>query len=96
MTVTVALTRPVQAHGQDVSQLTMREPTGKDIRRIGMPMAIGEGGAVTILAEPCARYMVELAAVPPSTIDAMPPADFTSCCMAVMSFFGAAPAPTTS
>ena len=35
------LSRPIQAHGEDVIELTFREPTGNDILRCGEPFIVG-------------------------------------------------------
>ncbi len=91
MTVTVTLSRPIEAHGESLAELTLREPSGKDIRTFGMPYRIGaEDGSVIIDAAAMHRYIAGLAAVPPSAVDKMPPADWSAAMAAVMGFFGVA------
>lgn len=85
MSVSVALTKPVQAHGDEVAVLELRKPTGKDIRVCGMPYRI-EAGAVVIDAAACAKLIAGLAAVPPSTVDALAASDWTACVNAIMGF----------
>ena len=93
MTVTVTLSKPIEAHGETLAELTLREPSGKDIRTFGMPYRIGaEDGSVIIDAAAMHRYIAGLAAVPPSTVDKMPPADWSAAMAAVMGFFGVAAA----
>lgn len=96
MTISVPLSRPIQAHGDEITALELREPTGKDIRIIGMPMSIGADESVTMLAAPVARYIATLAQIPASSVDALHPADFMSIATVVLGFFGAAESPKTS
>ena len=49
MTVKITLTKPIEAHGQKVSELELREPNGGDIAECGLPfeMAVGTNGQST-------------------------------------------------
>ena len=91
MTVTVTLSKPIEAHGETLTELTLREPSGKDIRTFGMPYRVGaEDGSVIIDAAAMHRYIAGLAAVPPSAVDKMSPLDWTAVMAAVLGFFGLA------
>jgi hypothetical protein len=88
--VVIKLENPVLAHGDMVSQLTFRRPTGADI------MAMGEGypininwqtGAVTPNPPVMGDMMSRLAEVPPSTIKALDAEDWSTCAHALMRFF---------
>ncbi|MBW6399982.1 phage tail assembly protein [Roseomonas sp. HJA6] len=93
MTTTVPLTKPIEAHGETLSELTLREPTGKDIRLCGMPFRIGaEDGSIIIDTSAMAKMIGGLAGLPPSAIDKMPPSDWSAAMAAVLGFFGMAPA----
>ncbi|AOY00099.1 phage tail assembly protein [Jeongeupia sp. USM3] len=87
MNITVKLSAPVRAHGEEVNELVLRAPTGKDIREVGLPYAIGDG-RVLFESAVIAQFAVRLAGVPMSAIDALSPADWQSVMTAVVGFFG--------
>lgn len=87
MPSTVTLTKPIQAHGEEVLTLTLRDLTAKDIRTLGYPFAFTSAGA-TPDAAVIARYAVQLAAIPSSSVDQLAPGDFMAVTEAVMGFFG--------
>jgi hypothetical protein len=90
--VTVPLARPIQAHGEEIRHLTLREPTGKDLRLIGMPFEFTQAGSTRIDAAAMAKAIVHLAGIPLSSYDKLSAADVMAATMAVMGFFGEAPA----
>lgn len=93
MTKIVPLSKPIEAHGESMTELTLREPGGKDIRTFGVPYRIGaEDGSVIIDAASVHRYIAGLAGLPPSAVDTMVPADWTAAMAAVLGFFGVAAA----
>ena len=92
MPVTIGLSKPIQAHDKEVSALTLRDLTAKDIRVLGFPFTITKDGAVAPDSAIIARYVVTLAAIPTSSVDQMAPADFMAVTEAVMGFFGTAKA----
>ena len=93
MTVTVTLSTPIEAHGETLSALTLREPIGKDIRTLGMPYRIStEDGSIIVDTGVVARYVSGLGGIPLSAVDKMPPGDWAGGMSAVLGFFGMAPA----
>ena len=84
------LRKPVVANGENVEELTFREPTGGDIERIGCPIVLSvfetqpkpvfDGAVMTSM-------MAHLAAVPPSTIRQMDPRDWQNGAMMLFHFF---------
>lgn len=80
----VTLTSPIQRGDETISFLEFRAPTGKDIRACGMPI----DGRGEIAAASVARFMSELGAVPPSTIDSLSAHDWQNAAVAVLGFFG--------
>lgn len=87
----LVLARPIKAHGEDVEQITLREPTVKDMIEVGQPFLIiaGDGEtAVRIQNKTVAQYIVRLAQIPMSSVEQMAPADFTKAQAVVMGFFG--------
>jgi hypothetical protein len=55
---------PVDAHGEKVTELVFREPTGADIVRSGNPIRLD----LSMNEQAMEQQMSSLAAVPPSTI----------------------------
>jgi len=98
--VTVTLSKPVPAHGENVSQLTFREPTGADLAQAGMPVRFGlvDGEAgMTINPREMTAMLSRLGAVPATTIAGLSAADWTAAAYAVAPFFvPAATSPTSS
>lgn len=90
--VTIALARPIQAHGEEVRQLTFRRVTAKDIRLLGLPFTFSKDGASAPDTAVIARYIVTLAGIPSSSVDQLEPLDFLAGMGAVMDFFGSAKA----
>ena len=96
--ITVNLSRPVSAHGEEVGQITLREPTTEDIIDIGLPTLIivgdGESTGVEVRQKVVAKYISTLAAIPMSSVRSLSPTDFSACSAAVMDFFAQGSAET--
>lgn len=92
MSTTVALSKTVKAHGEDVDELTLREPTTEDVIELGLPMLFipsASGETATELRQSVlARYISRLAAIPMGSVKALSLRDFSRCTGAVMGFFG--------
>jgi hypothetical protein len=87
---TLSLTTPIKAHGEMVSELTFREPLGKDIRVLGFPFeGSGENGKGrgSVDAAGVSRYIVTLANVPLSSVDQLSAPDWTAAMGLVAGFF---------
>lgn len=87
----VPLHRPIQAHGEEVRELALREPSGKDLRLCGMPYRVTQGEEVVIDSAVMARLIVSLAAIPMSSVDQLSAGDFQEVTGVVMGFFRPAP-----
>lgn len=90
MTTTIKLRKPIQAHGQTLTELTLRKPIGKEIRVAGMPyvlMNVGEEGGIRISGESCARLISMVAQIPTSSVDQLDADDFNDAAMGIISFF---------
>lgn len=91
--VTVPLSKPVTAHGEEVQELTLRPLDGsKEILEFGLPMlniisSDGESLGIEIRTKVVARYISKLAAVPMSTVQTLQPQDFNRCAAVVQGFF---------
>lgn len=91
--ITIQLKRPVTAHGEQVSEITLREPVTKEVIEIGQPMLIvvGEDGKSTgieIRQRVVARWVSKLAGIPMSSVEALGLGDYSRCTAVVMGFFG--------
>ncbi|MBR0864317.1 phage tail assembly protein [Bradyrhizobium diazoefficiens] len=79
--LTFKLRKPVDAHGEKISEITFREPTGADIEAAGLPVNIDfafDPPRIEFDARKMSAMMSVLAAVPPSTIRALAPKDWLS------------------
>jgi hypothetical protein len=89
---TLKLRKPIKAHGEEIAELTFREPTGKDIREIGVPFALASGGdgegVAVFNSSVIARYVSRLANVPTSSVDQMSAIDWRNAMAIVNGFFG--------
>ena len=86
----VNLRKSVIANGDEVTQLTFREPTAGDIERIGNPVNMDFSGDVpkaTFDAKAMSQMMALLASVPPSTIRQMHTRDWNTIAWSLAGFF---------
>ena len=59
------LSKPIQAHGEEVASITLRRPTVPECRAIGkLPYVIAKDEAVTIDLEVAAKYFAICGAIP--------------------------------
>jgi hypothetical protein len=88
--ITVDLEMPVPAHGETLSKITFRRPTGADLIAMGDAYPIHFDvvtGDIRPNPPAMAEMMTTLAAVPMSTIKLMDAEDFATCAYALMGFF---------
>ncbi len=92
--VSFNLTTPIKHGAEEIRALTIKAPTLKTIRKIGLPFRFGgaAGSEFEIDAERLARYLSELCALPPSTIDQISATDFVGITQVFSGFFGQSPA----
>lgn len=86
------LRKSIIANGDEVKELTFREPTAADIERVGNPVVVdmlstGDVPKVTFDAKSMTQMMALLATVPPSTIRQMHPRDWNSAAWQLATFF---------
>lgn len=77
--VRVALARPVQAHGEEVTELVLAAPTA----RIFRVLDDAKGNVDSII-----RMISAMAGVPISAVEALAPEDFGRCARVVADFLG--------
>jgi hypothetical protein len=83
----LTLSKPIQAHGAEISELDISEPTGKDVRELGFPYKHYVDGSIQFLADKTAAYLVRLSKIPMSSVDQMSPADINNASMVLSNFF---------
>lgn len=83
----VPLSRPAQAHGEEIATLQFREPTGEDAWACGMPIRFNQDGEILIAMPVAMSLAARLAAVPLSTIKSLPLVDLMAAVGAVTGFF---------
>lgn len=85
------LSKSIQAHGEDITVLRWREPTGADIERAGSPLQIvptADGGATIGMNERKMAQMISLLAnIPPSSVRALTAKDWTGVAWKLFGFF---------
>jgi len=63
------LAKPIQAHGDEVAELTLREPNGEDVEACkGLPYYIGDNEAIVINAAVAMKYVSRCAEIPMGSV----------------------------
>lgn len=90
--ITVQLSKPIKAHGDEVSELTFREPAVKDRNELGIPFLFvqsNDGGTGTEVRQfVISRYISRLASIPMTSVEALSMSDFDLCMATILGFFG--------
>lgn len=85
------LRKPIQANGEEVREISLREPTGGDIARAGNPIIIdmfsGDQVKVTFDEKKMENMIGLLATVPPSSVKQLHPRDWNSLAWHLVPFF---------
>lgn len=90
--VVIALSKPIPAHGADISEIRCRKPTGGDMMAVGNPVtfnAFAEDPSKTIQVDPSVmgRMISRLAGIPTSSVERMEPQEFMSLAWRLSVFF---------
>ncbi|MDK9356717.1 phage tail assembly protein [Lelliottia wanjuensis] len=85
--INVTLKKPVMAHGEEITSITLREPSGKDVRKNGYPYDMNGKGNITMNGSAIAAYISDLGGVNPAAVDSLHPSDMNKLGMAVIGFF---------
>jgi Phage tail assembly chaperone proteins, E, or 41 or 14 len=73
--------------GNQIKELSFREPTGGDINRYGNPVRIDQNGDVLIDEKKMTSIMASLSGILQPFIEQMDPRDWNSCAYRLRSFF---------
>ncbi len=91
LAVTLQLSAPVTAYGEQVTSVTLRPPTVAELRKCGQPYVVA--GGLKADYEACAR-LLECVCTPPlpgPTVNTLDPADFDDLAMILVGFTKRAP-----
>lgn len=89
---TIKLDTPIQAHGEQLTELTLRRPTTRECRQIGqLPYRIEKDESVGLNLDVAAKYIVVCAGIPSSSVDQLDVTDLSTAAWAVAGFFMASP-----
>jgi hypothetical protein len=84
------LSKPIQAHGEEVRRLTWREPTGADIERAGNPIIVdffGEKPSLTFNEKKMSAMISALCQIPPSSVRQLTAGDWNAIAWKLVRFF---------
>jgi hypothetical protein len=87
----VTLRKPIQANGEELSELVFREPNGGDIERAGNPVIVdvfsGDTIKLTFDEKKMTQMISRLAQIPPSSVRLLHPKDWNSIAWQLVHFF---------
>ena len=88
MSESVKLQVAIEAHGEPVTELTMRRPTVQEVRAIkALPYKIDKNEEVSLDMDVAAKYIAVCAGIPPSSVNQLDLADLNALSWAVAGFF---------
>lgn len=85
---TIKLAHPIDAHGETVTQITIRKPKGGDVMDIGVPFKTEANGTALPDMGMMGAYISKLAGIPVSSVRNMEVADLMQAVQVVAGFFG--------
>lgn len=86
--IVIPLRKAITAHGQEMQELRLREPTTADIRHCGYPMAFDAEGVLYPQGAVIAKYIGRLGNLPAASVDQLDLMDFNEAMQAILPFFG--------
>jgi hypothetical protein len=87
-TVTHTLAAPIQAHGKEVKELTLRRPTVQECRAIkSLPYNVGDSGYPVMEVETAAKYIAVCAGIPASSVNQLDLTDLNGIGWTIVGFF---------
>jgi hypothetical protein len=82
------LHKPVRnGKGEEVKELTFREPTGGEVARIGNPVRVDDAGEIHVDDRRMFLMMANLSGVMTPMLERMDPRDYASCAYRLRTFF---------
>lgn len=87
-TETHKLHTPIQAHGEELKELTLRRPTTLEARTIKvLPYTLAENNMPIAEVEAAAKYIAVCAGIPPSSVNQLELHDLNQLTWLVIGFF---------
>ncbi|WP_421205459.1 phage tail assembly protein [Aeromonas enteropelogenes] len=83
----IPLSVPIQAHGEPLTKLEPKKPNGDQVCRLGLPYTMTSDGEVSINMKKVKSYLIELCAIPASSVEEMDPADLNNAAWVIAGFF---------
>lgn len=84
---TVKLSSVIKNGTDEIKEITLREPTGVDVTKLGVPFYF-HGEDLKLDMNVVAAYISRLGAVPPSVVGKLSPKDMVNFAGVVGNFFG--------
>ncbi|RJG06246.1 phage tail assembly protein [Noviherbaspirillum cavernae] len=88
----IRLSKPIIAHGAEVSELDLADPTSEDVMELGYPYLVvpsdTDDTGIELRPKVVGRYVSRLAKIPMSSVKQMAIADLQQMQGVVMGFFG--------
>lgn len=84
----IALSKPIDAHGEQINKIDLAEPTNGDLIDLGDPFTVHADESIEFKNDVIARYVSRLAKIPMSSVREMAIADFWQCKTEIMGFLG--------
>ena len=86
--ITHTLSAPIQAHDEQVLELTLRRPTVAEVRAIkALPYKIDKNEEVSLDMDVAAKYIAVCAGIPAPSVNQLDLADLNNLAWAVAGFF---------
>lgn len=93
---TYKLAAPIQAHDQEVLELTLRRPTVAEVRTIkALPYKIDKNEDVSLDMEAAAKYIAICAGIPSPSVNQLDLVDLNNLAWAISGFFMTAASKTS-
>jgi Phage tail assembly chaperone proteins, E, or 41 or 14 len=86
--ITIALDAPIQAHGEEIAELTFRPLKVDDLNRVGYPVRLGADGTMEPIPDRISAMIGRLAGIPDSSVGQLTVADWHRAMEVVVGFFG--------
>ncbi|GJE45366.1 phage tail assembly protein [Methylobacterium soli] len=84
------LSKPIKAHGEEIREITFRDPLGADILAVGNPVIVdmaSDPPRVTHDERKMAAMISRLGGIPTSSVAQMGPQDWVACAWLLTPFF---------
>ena len=82
------LSTPIQAHGEEVTSITLRRPTVAECRAIKMlPYVLGKDEEVSLNLDVAAKYIAVCGAIPAPSVNQLDLADLNNLAWVIAGFF---------